>query len=181
MKCTNPNCGHEIPDDSKFCPDCGNRVCRITIDTLFPINGLTLGVSTLSDARNLGYEVDEYFVRDSGFLADKHTETPDVLSSFMVETDKDEWPSHWNKIGLKRHLSFDELIDFCQNMGMRIEINFKAYYNLYGTRREYNSIFNAYSPDDSFVIGFEFVSENEVDATSKPNSLTCVLIGTELD
>lgn len=26
MKCTNPNCGHEIPDDSKFCPDCGVEV-----------------------------------------------------------------------------------------------------------------------------------------------------------
>lgn len=180
MKCTNPNCGHEIPDDSKFCPDCGNRVCRFTIDTLFPINGLTLGVSTLSDARNLGYEVDEYFVRDSGFSADEHTENPDVLSFFMIEADRDEWPSCWNEIGLKRNLSFDELFELCKKMGMDFcHVVDRPEFMYYDQREGYHLEFTAFTCDKTFEITFHFCSDKEENAKSIPNSLTSVTIGTE--
>ncbi len=172
---------HEISENSKFCPDCGNKFCKFTIDNLFPIKGLTLGVSTLSDAKNMGFEVREDFVVDSGFSAEKYSDNPDVLSFFLVDVDTDDWPAHWNKIGLKNNLSFDDLLDLCEKMGMRIDINVKAYYNLHNTGGGYYSIFIAYSPDNSFSMQFEFVSENEANATSKPNSLITVSICTETE
>lgn len=34
MRCNNPNCNHEIPDDSMFCPDCGTQIIRSAISRL---------------------------------------------------------------------------------------------------------------------------------------------------
>lgn len=42
MKCTNPNCGHEIPSGSIFCPDCGIKISsnEQASQKVFMVNGV---------------------------------------------------------------------------------------------------------------------------------------------
>ena len=63
MKCPNIECNHIIPDDSKFCPDCGTEIKKYSSDiisTFLSLGGITLGKSYIYEV-----EASEYVKEDN--------------------------------------------------------------------------------------------------------------------
>lgn len=150
-----------------------------SVNAFFPIDGLTLGTSTLDDARRLGKEVKDK--GDGDFTCDinghswwdfsKNDGIFDWLSIYRYESMPPLWT---NQFGFSFQLSYNEWLSIFQNLGFNIKIKKSPETKEYQGRKTLSAKIEAISPDQSieFDLTFDYGNSNgEGHSTNSKNTL----------
>lgn len=142
-----PSCKQDVPTGALFCPSCGHKIGNqndaVQIEPeqpafepltdyrqLFPVCGITLGVSTKEDARRMGYMVTQDKNNCSVFEIDGvqfgQYNFKDVVSYMSCEYgdgDYYHFPHEWEqKYGLSAYMSYKEWTQVLTSMGLNVRI-----------------------------------------------------------
>lgn len=176
-----PNCKNEIPDDSKFCPDCGTKIDNrnatpLKLEELFPINGVCLGDS-VSKAIMMGYSnPDELRVLNhislgGSFIINKSGVIESFVFGLFNERSSNYWPSKWSTLGLTRNMDYQSMLDFFKMKNCIIQKESEVTFN--ENDGGYEKVFKAFAP--TFRIHCTFTSSQYEDF-SNTNRFYCILI-----
>ena len=193
VKCSNPKCGHKdwLPTDARFCPACGkaleinhspvktetppkatpkdttpqNTVPKDSRDLFFPLNGLTLGKTTMADVRKKHLEIDNLFGDEEtfrwpheatllGIHCGRKTDEKYVNHMFLMDAD---YPPEWKE---RLHVSFasssDEWMKFFRKHDFSVNKRRNQTYFLKGT-----DTVSAVSSDEKLHFNLLFYSQND--------------------
>lgn len=143
----------------------------------FPVYGVAIGRSTISDVKALDYAVEEEkcaYVEGLTFW----NHNGDQIFEHLYVTNGDPMPEKWQRLGLDWRLSYDEWLALFKKMGFAIE-------HARSPGTEYNALsaeFVATAPDGSFTMrmNFNYGNQNgEGRRTSSRNSLYSITMDTE--
>lgn len=127
MKCN--NCNHIIPDDSKFCPDCGEKIMitpNLSISHFFPIWGITLNKTTWMDVEKNGYNVRReegllYISNGNQEFTCTYNPNTTIIDGLMLDGEFSV-PNKWKNYGVPDNCVFSEWIHFFISKGFRYEV-----------------------------------------------------------
>lgn len=137
------------------------------VNAFFPVDGLTLGTSTLDDARRLGREVKDK--GDGDFTCDINGHSwwdfskNDGIFDWLSISKYESMPSLWtNQFGFSFQLSYNEWLSIFQNLGFNIKIKKSPETKEYQGRKTLSAEFEATSPDQSieFDLNFDYGNSN---------------------
>ena len=143
----------------------------------FPVYGVTIGRSTISDVEALDYAVEEEkYARVEGLAFWNHN--GDRIFEDLYMTNDVPMPEKWQRLGLDWRLSYDDWLVLFEKMGFTI-VHTRT------PRTKHNALsagFIATAPDGSFTMELDFMYGNkngEGRRTSSRNSLYSITMDTE--
>lgn len=143
----------------------------------FPVYGVAIGRSTISDVEALDYAVEEEkYARVEGLAFWNHN--GDRIFEDLYMTNDDPMPEKWQRLGLDWRLSYDDWLVLFEKMGFTI-VHTRT------PRTKHNALsagFIATAPDGSFTMELDFMYGNkngEGRRTSSRNSLYSITMDTE--
>lgn len=164
MKCQ--NCGNQIPDDSVFCPDCGTKIKQdqmpLHIKDLFPIYGMTLGTTTLSDIEKVcsNVSIDKSCADYLDGISLFWNKERKILSDITIYHDWDNWPDKWKQLGMDPCMSYDSWIKFLKENNYDIYIWRGPITESFNGRPCFSASLFATSADETFQFSLDFGGGN---------------------
>lgn len=147
------------------------------IGKFFPVYDITLGKTTLSALRSLGYNV------ETDKDGDSHTYVHDLsvwdfnedkIIDFISIDHSDAMPQKWINLGLSWNLSYNQVLSKLKELGFKVEVKEAPMTKEYSGRNTLSAKVCASSSDEKFVLDVAFNygnSNGEGYTTSSPNTL----------
>lgn len=130
------------------------------INKFFPIYGITLGETTISQVQAMGYTIEindsgekHSTVKDATFWDFKHKD--DILDS-VTFYEFDAVPESLRSLGINWSLSFNQMMTKFKDLGFDITITKRPTTEIWEERKTLGAEFKATSPDKKFEIRVDF-------------------------
>lgn len=135
------------------------------INKFFPIYGITLGKTTLSQAESMGYKIES---NDSG---DKKCKVKgltfwdfnnDKIFDYVCIYEDDQIPESIHNLGINWSMSYNKMLEKFKNMGFSVSVTEQPTTEKWNGRNTLRAEFNAVSPDNlmDVDVSFRFGNEN---------------------
>lgn len=147
------------------------------IDRFFPISGITLGKTTLSQAKSMGYKCEKSSNGDNYVEADNLTFwdwNNDNIVDYVTIYCNDRVPDSMRNLGINMSMSYNQLLSKFKELGFNTVVTENPTTKEFSGRKCLFAKFKATAPDKSLQVRVEFGYGNdngEGCTVNSPNSL----------
>lgn len=157
------------------------HIVKNSTELFFPLNGITLGKTTASEALKLGFNKDDSFWDKYRLI--KTDENVSFWTNWVQSNaDKETYcriqfdgamPRLWrDKFNIEFDMSYNEWLDFFKSIGFRIDISKEPTVGEYKGRDVLRAAFRATSPDGKYYFNLNFDYGNKGASLYSPATLT---------
>ncbi len=142
----------------------GSNYNSSLVSKFFPIYGITLGKTTLSQAESMGYKIS---TNDSGHKKCKVKDltfwdfNDDKFFDYVSIYDYDQVPESLQKLGINWSLSYNRMIEKFKELGFSVIVTEQPTTEKWKGRNTLKAKFEAKAPNEKFEIRVDFSFGNE--------------------
>jgi len=145
-------------------------------DRIFPVYGITLGKTTISQAQAMGYTIES---SDSGYKTAKAYDVTfwdfnkDNIFDYVTFYEYKQVPESIRNLGLNWNMSYNQMLAKFKELGFAVKVTEQPTTEKWENRKTLKAKFEAISQDKKFkvIVAFAYGNENgEGYSVSSPNS-----------